>query len=437
MSRGLFCGTMHHMAYTFADFYIGFGPSLLTIGWLLAVWMIFWIAWKTYLLMKMIDFVSAIEWTYFQITMPAETEETPKSMEGIFDLVGGIHKSPDFNEKYFDGYLEAWASFELHCTQGLARYVLVVPTAHRRLFEAIVYAQYPKADIQEVEDYTLRYNWKDLRKKFDIWGAEMVLVEDDILPIKTYKEFEAKLAERVPFVDPMQVTIETLTNLEPGEEFWVQILVRAISGKDIKTWEKKGEKKIAEISGQAKKSKPGMWENFRAFFAALPGELISIIFKGPLEFEAKKEEKVLRFFNPSDSAKMESILEKISANAFKVKIRLILLSPPGQMKKPNIGRGIGTFKQYALGHLNSFKPDDPTKTNGPNFVMRDRRRLLREKNILLNYQWRDFFGTDSGQMMTPAELATLYHFPVKYTSAPSVERAKAGRTTPPPNLPYA
>ncbi|MDA1169108.1 MAG: hypothetical protein O3A36_02110 [bacterium] len=425
------------MLYSLPEFFETFGSSILTLGWLLAVWMIFWVAWKTYLLLKMVDFESAIEWTYFQITMPGDTEETPKSMEGLFEFISAIHKNPDFNEKYFDGYLEAWASFELFCTQGVAKFIIVVPTAHKRLFEAIVYGQYPKADIKETVDYTLRYDWKDLRKKFEIWGSEMVLIEDDILPIKTYKEFEAKLAEKIPFVDPMQVTIETLTNLEAGEEFWVQVLVRALDGGVIKQWEMRGEKRIAEISGQAKKSKPGFWENFNAFFLALPGELLSILFRGPLDLEQKKEEKVLRFFNPADSAKMESILEKISKNGFKVKIRLIHISPPGQMKKPNIGRGISTFKQFALGHLNSFKPDGETKTNGPNFIMRDRRRLLREKNILLNFQWRNFFGTDSGQIMNAEELASIYHFPVKYVSAPSVERAKAGRTSPPPNLPYA
>ncbi len=425
------------MQYTIATFFQDFGSPLLTFGWLIAVWMIFWIAWKTYLVLKMIDFESAIEWTYYQITMPGDTEETPKSMEGLFEFVGGIHKNPDFNEKYFDGYLEAWASFELYCTQDVAKFVIVVPTAHKRLFEAIVYGQYPKAEIQETENYAARYDWRDLRKKFEIWGSEMLLVEDDIYPIKTYKDFEAKLAERVPFVDPMQVTVETLTNLEAGEEFWMQVLVRAMDGGKIKEWEKQGEKKIAEISGQAKKEKPGMWENFRAFFWALPGELLSIIFRGPLDFEKDKEEKVLRFFNPADQAKMEGILEKVSRNGFKVKIRLIHIAPPGQLKKPNVARAIGTFKQYAAGHLNSFKPDGSTKTNGPNFIMRNKRRLLREKNILLNFQWRSFFGTNSGQMMTAEELATIYHFPVKYVSAPSVERAKSGRTSPPPNLPYA
>lgn len=424
------------MPYTFADFAQQFGPTILTFGWLLVVWMIFWIAWKTYLLMKMIDFVSAIEWTYYQVTLPDETEETPRSMEGLFELVGGIHKNPDFNEKYFDGYLEAWASFELFCTKDFAKFIMVVPTAHKRLFEAIVYGQYPKADIKEVEDYTLRYNYKDLRKKFEIWGADMVLSSDDILPIKTYREFEASLAERVPFVDPMQITVETLTNLEAGEEFWVQIMVRPLDADVIIDWEKRGEKEIAKISGQAKKEKPGIFENFKNFMFAIPGELLTILFRGPVDFEKEKDEKVLRFFNPVDEAKMKGILEKISRNGYKVKMRLIHIAPVGQMKKPNIGRGIGTFKQFNAWHLNGFKPDS-NKTNGPNFIMRNRRRLWREKNILLNYQWRDFFGTDAGQFMNAEELATIYHFPVKYVSAPTVERAKAGRQAPPADLPYA
>ncbi len=425
------------MPYTFTDFVTEFGPTLLTFGWLLVLWMIMWVAWKTYLLLKMIDYVSAIEWTYYQITLPEETEETPRSMEVVFEVAGGMHKNPDFNELYFDGYLEPWVSFEIFCTQGAAKFIMVVPTAHKRLLESVVYAQYPKADLREVADYTQRYSVNDLRTKFELWGSEIVLVEDDVVPIKTYKEFEARLAEEVRFVDPMQIIVEALTNVEPGEEFWIQILVRPMDGKKIKEWEQRGEKKIAEISGQSIKEKPGIWENFKEFAIALPGELFKSFFSGPLEFEKVKEEKVLRFFNPLATAKMEGILGKISGNGYKTKIRLIYIAPIGQLKKPNIGRGFGVFKQFAVGHMNSFKPDDDTKTNGPNFIMRNRRRLLREKNIFLNFQWRDFFGRDSGQIMNADELATIYHYPVKYVSAPGVERAKSGLKAPPANLPYA
>ncbi len=264
--------------------------------------------------MKMIDYISAIEWTFLQITLPDDTEETPKSMEVIFEVMGGMHKNPDFNELWFEGYLEPWVSFELYCSQNMAKYIMVVPTAHRRLFESVVYAQYPKANIQEVEDYSLRYNWHDLREKYELYGTEILMSEKDIYPIKTYREFEATLAEKIPFVDPHQIMVETLTNVEPGEEFWIQVLVRPTDSKEIKQWEQDGEKKIAEISGQAKKEKPGMWDNFKAFMFAIPGELLTVMFRGPLDFEKDKEEKVLRFFNPVDEAKMKGILQKISSN---------------------------------------------------------------------------------------------------------------------------
>lgn len=425
------------MSYTFADFTVQFGPTLLTFGWLLVVWMTMWIAWKIYMLLKMVDYVSAIEWTFYQIAVPEETEETPRSMEVIFEVVGGMHKNPDFNELYFDGYLEPWASFEIWCSQRSAKFIMVVPTAHKRLFESVVYAQYPKAELKEVADYTQRYNVDDLRKKYELYGTEIVLTDDDIIPIKSYREFEADLAENIPFVDPMQIILETLTNVEPGEEFWVQVLVRPVDGGAIKKWEKSGEQRIAEISGQASKKKPGFWENAKTFVMAIIPDLFHAIFKGPLEESATKEEKVLRFFNPVDDAKMKGILQKISSNAYQTKIRVLHIAPVGQMKKPNIGRLIGVFKQFASVHLNTLKPDGDTKTNGPNFIMRDKRRLLREQNILLNFQWRDFFGRDSGAMFNAEELATIYHFPVKYVSAPGVERSKAGIKNPPANLPYA
>jgi hypothetical protein len=95
------------------------------------------------------------------------------------------------------------------------------------------------------------------------------------------------------------------------------------------------------------------------------------------------------------------------------------------------------FKQFNTFHLNSFKPASDSKTNGPQYFMRERRRYWREKKIFLEYQWRDMWGYEAGQWMSTEELATVYHFPVKYVRAPGVERAKAGREAPPENLPYA
>ncbi len=411
-------------------------PSLYALGWIVVIFLILRIAWEAYRMLIMIDYVSSIQWTFLQVNLPPDSEETPKSMEVAYDVLGGIHKSPDLNELYFDGYHEAWYSCEVHCMQGRARYILVVPTDRRQFFEGVIYGQYPRASIEEVEDYTLRYRWEDLRKNYDLYGAEIVLNEEEFFPIKTYREYEASLAEEDRYVDPHQSMIEAFTNVAPGEEFWVQFVIRAMDP-DMPALREAGEEKVAEISGQAKEKETGFMGRLRDFFLSVPGELITALLHGPQETAEEKRPFQLRFFNPVDEAKMKGILQKIAQNNFKTIIRVVHIAPLGQLKKPNIGRTIGAFKQFNTQHLNSLKPSDESKTNGPNYILREYRRKFRERNILLKFQWRDMFGRAAGQWYSAEELATMYHFPVKYVRAPGLERAKAGVQSPPANIPYA
>lgn len=399
--------------------------------------LILWIAWITYRILKMIDYVSAIEWTFLQVTIPPESEETPKSMEIMYEVLGGIHKSPDLVEQYFDGYLEAWYSCEMQFLPGKAKYIMVVPTAHRQFFEGAIYGQYPKANIREVEDYTLRYNWRDLRKKYELWGSEVDLAGDQIYPIKTFPEFESMLAEEDKYIDPHAGMVDSLTSINPGEEFWFQLLIRPENAKDMVAFSEKGQTEVARIAGQAPDEPDTFFDRLKKAGKSFPGELLQAATQGPIEIMEEKKQQQLRFFNPVDEAKMKGILLKSSQSVFHAKIRIIHIAPIGQMKKPNIGRAFGVFKQYNTFHLNSLRPEPTTKTNGPNYLLRDKRRYWREKRVLLNFQWRDFWGRGSGQWFSAEELATLYHFPVKYLRAPSVERAKAGLQSPPDNLPYA
>jgi hypothetical protein len=115
---------------------------------------------------------------------------------------------------------------------------------------------------------------------------------------------------------------------------------------------------------------------------------------------------------------------------------MVYISPPGKLRKPAMGTALGAFRQFNTFHLNAFKPDPSTKTNGPTYFLKEKRRRFRKRRMLLNFQWRDMW-LDAGQMMSAKELATLYHFPGKYLQAPAVERAMSGRGTPPENLPYS
>lgn len=158
---------------------------------------------------------------------------------------------------------------------------------------------------------------------------------------------------------------------------------------------------------------------------------------GPQEADRQDKDQQFRFFNPTDDAKMKGILQKVSKEGYETKIRVISLAPKGEFLKPNIGVAVGAFKQFNTNNLNSFKPDGATKTNAPNYFLKQYRRQVRERNILLLFQWRDFFELDSGYMMNAEEIATIWHLPSKYLRSPGVQRATSGLSSAPENVPYA
>ena len=407
-------------------------------GWLVVVYLMLWVIWKVYLYIKMVDYVSAISWTFLQVTIPEDSEQTPKAMENIFAVLDGIHKNPDLVERYFEGYLEAWYSCELVCSKGRAKYVLVVPTVHKTFFEGVVYGQYPEAEVVETQDYTQVYDYKEIDKTFDLYGSEIVLTEDDIYPVKTYHNYEDVFAEEEKFIDPHQALVEAYTNVNENEQFWIQILIRPIDGKDIRKWADKGGEQIDKLAVKETKKSRVIFSKFIEVISQLPADAIKASVNGPLEAGKAVTRSSLDFpkISAGDTAKMDGILRKISMGGYRVKIRVLYVAPLGQLTKPNISRAIGGFKQFNTYNLNSFKPDPTTKTNGPNYVMKQTRRYRRKREIFLAYQWRDFWGYDEGYMMSDEELATLYHFPTKYSKAPAFERAKAGVGGAPENVPY-
>ncbi len=424
-------------AGAFATFLEQAGPAILVLGWAIVIFLTLTIAWAAYMLLKQIDYVTSVQWTFLQILVPEDSEETPKSMEIFYDIMGGLHKGPDIVERYFDGYQEAWYSCEIHFLPNQVRYIMVVPTAHRQFVEGAIYGQYPKAQVVEVDDYTQRFNWKDIRRTFDLYGSEIVFAKADIYPIKSYRDFESVLAEEDKYVDPHQVMIEALSNINEGEEYWYQLVIRPMDAGDIADVTVAGEKEVSKIASRQSKKTISITGELWSFLKSFPLEVLRTGLNIMGDGSEKEEPKQPNVYTPVEDARMKGITLKVSQNLFKAKIRVMYIAPKGKVVKPNISRLVGTFKQFNTSHLNALKPDPNTKTNGPSFWMKDARRALRERKIFLTYQWRDFFGVQSGQWYSAEELATLYHFPMKYVRAPSVQRSKAGSQTPPENLPYA
>lgn len=406
-------------------------------SWLIVVALMLWIIWRVYLTIKMVEYITAMQWTFLRITVPEEAMQTPKAMENAFDTWDGIHKSPDLIERFFEGYLEAWYSCEIFCTKGQARYIMVVPTMHRTFFEGVIYGQYPQATITETEDYTLRYAWRGIDKEFDLYGTEIILSDKDYKPVKTYRDYEDVFAEEEHYVDPHQALIEAYTNVAEDQEFWVQILVRPVEGKTVAAWVEEATEEIDKLAGKDVSGRRGLLGDLWQGLLDWPGAIVRAAVTGPLEAgQAERGGVSFPKVSSADKAKMDGILKKIAAGAYKTKIRVIHIAPMGRLHKPNISRAIGAFKQFNTFHLNSFYPDPDTKTNGPNYFMKQWRRYWRKRRVFLNFQWRDFWGADAGFFMCAEELATLYHFPTKYMRAPAIERSKAGMGGAPENVPY-
>ena len=98
----------------------------------------------------------------------------------------------DLAEKYYKGHYQRWFSFEIVSIDGYIQFIIRTEKKFRDLVESAIYAQYPEAEITEVDDYTKGFPDTFPNDTHDLWGTEWTLVEDNEYPIRTYQDFEDK-----------------------------------------------------------------------------------------------------------------------------------------------------------------------------------------------------------------------------------------------------
>ena len=171
-------------------------------------------------------------------------------MEQALANLHGYRNDPgSWLEKYRDGEVTLWFSFELVSVAGNIRFFIHTPRQHKNGVEANLYAQYPNIDIKEVPDYLEQLHPRTLPELYeqgrDLWGTEVMLDKEDHIPIRSYTEFESK--DEFQNIDTMASVLETLRSLGPGESAVMQIIARTASN----AWQKKGGEKVKEIKEKA------------------------------------------------------------------------------------------------------------------------------------------------------------------------------------------
>lgn len=369
------------------------------------------------------------------INVPKENEQSMVAIEQVFAHLSGPHQNYTWLEIHWDGAQQYTWSLELVSIDGYVQYMIRSNVKMRDVVEAAIYAQYPDAEIMQVDDYTKNVPHKFPHPDWEMWGVELAKTAEHVYPIRTYKSFEDKLPG--VFADPMAAMLEIFGNLGPGEQLWFQIVMTPTDHH----WYKRAEKIVAKIVGAKVKHE----KHFVDTLADAPIGAINLIGQHVLGTggagEAKKPERdgppnQMLYLTPGERATLEAIQMKITKVAFFCKLRFIYIAKKEVSRRRTIVSSMfGAIKQFNTIDMNGFKPGKRTKTTAE-WLFADYRKNMRRRKIMHAYSGRDNeMGEGEGILLNIEEIATIWHFPMLTVKAPSVSKAEAKKGEPPPRLP--
>lgn len=378
-------------------------------------------------------YTSSLKWTLLEIQVPTEVGVTPKAMEQVMAGIHGMVKNPTKIEEYIEGFVPHRFSLEIVGIDGNVHFLLRIQTGYVRLAKAQIYAQYPDAEINEVEDYAWAVPQDLPDKDWDLWGTELKQTgKSQCYPIRTYPNFIDELATEEQ-IDPLAAVSEVMSHLKKGEQIWVQIVCASTH----KKWQEDCEKEVAKLAGKpAPKKKETLfdkvdnlfryvaWEPRKLFGWDVPSQEKKEEYKPPSEMQHKTE---------GERATIKAIEDKASKFGFISKIRFIYLGKREVFDRANVPAFLGAWKQFATQDLNGFTPDSSVTTK-IDYFMKEHREAKRKRRILMRYRYRSFSGINT-YILNIEEMATLYHFPSGYVKAPTLARVEAKRGAAPPDLP--
>lgn len=402
--------------------------------WWVIIPLILFLIYYAWLLNKRLKFLDSFNYVLLAITVPIESEKNPSSMEQVFAGLYGIESGPNFVENYFKGEVQPEISLELVGINGHIRFIIRTPDIFRDLIEANVYAQYPDAEITEVEDYTKFAPNNFPSDKYEMFGTEFVLGKKDAYPIRTYHNFADQIAKE--FIDPIAVITEVMSRLSEGEQIWMQFVLRPADD----SWKKEGEKIIAKLVGKKIEEKVPLAERpiksgAKFWHSTLKGiETAMGVPEGDGDSGSKEEPpSLVQYLTPGESEVVTAIERNITKVGFEVKFRFVYIAQKELFNKPKgVASVVGAINLFNTKDLNTFKSYKKAKTKVDYFKYRIPKR---QRKLMRNYKLRRMNQGSTPFVLNIEELATVFHFPYTSVKAPTISRPEAKTMEPPSDLP--
>ncbi|MFA6486183.1 MAG: hypothetical protein WCT40_02350 [Candidatus Magasanikbacteria bacterium] len=391
------------------------------------------IAWRKY---REAKYAHHWDWVVLAVDVPPLFVQTHKAIEQIFAHLSGAEITPRIGEIYWMGKKQKWFSFEIVSIEGYIQFLIRTEAQHRDLVEAAIYAQYPEAEITEVEDYVKEYPSRFPDAKYDIFGIEFGLANKDAFPIRTYPEFEYTVSKDVSITDPVGGLLENFTRIGAGENLWLQIIIEPTSSK----WKKKGIEVVKKLITNAYSDE----KHGDPWYSALGGipkyigqEILNIwhwefLPAEPTDHKADVPGTVQNL-PPGLKSTVEAVEQKISKIGYKSKIRVLYMARHDIYNPDRCMDGIvGAFSQFSSQSRNGIVPYRATKA----FYTFKKYRLDWKKTIFASaFKKRKLKSGGSPFILNIEELATIWHFPLPSVKTPLLQKTSVKKAEPPMNLP--
>ncbi|MCR4279444.1 MAG: hypothetical protein NUV78_01760 [Candidatus Zambryskibacteria bacterium] len=355
-----------------------------------------------------------------EVKLPKEMLKTPAAMELVFNGLWEPSSPGTFVDAFWEGKVRDWFSFEIVSIGGEVKFFIWALPRWKKIIESRIYAQYPEAEVFEVEDYAkdLRYDPEEL----NMFGITTKLVKADAYPIKTYVEYELHKdnKEQEETIDPITPVLEYLGTRKPGEFAAMQILVQA-------------HRKEGILDG-------------KVFVKPDWGDGVKKAIKEILEKDAvvkaeKDKPQTFMSISSTQTDTIKAIERNVSKLAFDTMVRLLYIAPVDSYDKTIAMGFIGSMRQFGSTTLNGIRPDKFMSVAFPWQDFKDWKKREVQSTHIDAYKRRSFFNTPYKHLngkpyiLTTEELATIFHIPGSVASTPNLVRSPSKKSEAPANLP--
>ncbi len=397
------------------------------------------------------DFISGIEWVVLEIVPPREVVRSPQAMELFITNALFHYSQKGGREEYWQGAVWFWFSLEIASIEGQVHFYVRTPSRIRSLIETQMYAQYPQAQVKEVEDYTLAVDEISPKSAWNGWGCEFSLKRPEAYPIKTYVDYGLDEDPKEEYkVDPISPVIELFGAMGKGEQVWLQIVVTPA-------------KKMYHTKGTwfgrhdwVREARLTIIDLLKPYTRYHP----SLVYPGQIAQEVRAP----KFLDKT----VERMGSKTNKLGFETGIRLVYVAKKEAFNFSNRRNIRLIFRQYANPDSNSFRRINSAQGDRYSGIFSASKEtiMLLANRMLHEYRERAFYHlplrhrlfsqhtldwplpqviTLSGlvkayvhhqtYILNTEELATIWHFPGQILKVPTLERIESKEASPPTNLP--